>query len=71
MKKQTSLVEKAKAIKATNNWGRATDDEIELSLAWAKGEVSMTQCSKVLGTSGSRLYGKLAMGLREYIRNQK
>lgn len=54
--------------------GAITDEDIELSFAWARGEIKVKEvieAQKRAGKSGntSSVYQRLALGLRGYIRN--
>lgn len=53
-----SLLEKAKSISLRQE-NSFSDEEIELALAWLKGEVTRTQINKVLGKNLHVLYWTL------------
>ena len=58
MKKET-LLEKAKKVKYKKRRGAATNEEIELALAWIKDEVITRQVAEAMGqnaVSGRVLY---------------
>jgi hypothetical protein len=66
--REMSLVEKAKTFKR----GRAPDptsEEVELAVAWAEDKISATQASKALSIGTGGLYIRLALGLRQAIRD--
>ena len=69
-----SLLDEAKKLKPRNaNKVRQTEERIELSLAWLKGEVTTSQMAEVLGYSSSSynvLYGT-AIDLRELYKRGK
>ena len=44
-----TLLEQAKQYKTTGERGDITSEIIELAVAWAKGDISMTQVSKAVG----------------------
>lgn len=54
MEKKMTLLEKAKAAKVGRTKRVITDEEIELSLAWLKGEITTTQASKSIGSDANR-----------------
>ena len=66
-----SLLEDAKKIKTRkNNTSKQTEERIEVSLAWLKGEVTTSQVAKVLGYNSSSynvLYS-VAIDVRELYR---
>lgn len=67
----TTLIEEAKqAEKRTIH--KITPEVVELALAWAKDEVTITQVKKVLRTSESnKAYSILARALKEWEKNRK
>ena len=44
-----TLLEKAKEVKGVKKECAVTDEEYELGIAWAKGELSLRQVQKALG----------------------
>jgi len=71
---QETLVERAKKIKTANVITGMDEGVIELAIAWAKGEVTLGQCSRAMydkpsskGTGGNILY-KFAVAFRELYR---
>lgn len=59
------LLDKAKQIKTRGFYSK---DEIELALAWAKGEINLVQVSKARGHKvGEASYSFLANCLKRYI----
>ena len=71
--KKESLLEKAKKIERKNPMADNINAEhIELALAWARGEVSLSQIQKVLAMNvPSTIYSFLAFALRKHIQNKK
>ena len=71
------LIEQAKEIQGGvhSTKVRSTKDEIELAVAWAKGEIALKTVRKILDTNGysggSFSYVFLAKALREYVLTQK
>ena len=67
--KDKTLLERAKMIRDGREY-KANKEVMELSLAWAKGEVNTTQACRALGVTNrsSNVYIKMACGLRELIR---
>lgn len=62
--KQT-LLEQALALPRRVSYRtRITDEMMELSLAWGRGEVTYTQAQKAIGKGNSTVYPLLAQGLR-------
>lgn len=75
MPKTMSLLEKAKAIPRKNNGRREyTDEDCELAIAWANGEIGMAQVSKAInfkeGSQGS-IYSYLSSALRLAVQTGK
>lgn len=67
-----TLVEKAKEIKRKSKTEELNKDQIELAVAWAKNEISMTSVSKVLDIkNNSNVYTFLALALRQYIQENE
>ena len=67
-----TLIEKAKARKKPTRAARLpSNEEVELALAWARGNISYLQVSAALGTSGSGAYPFLAITLRYYLRTDQ
>jgi hypothetical protein len=72
MAKVQSLVEKARAVTGPRNY--VTDpplEEVELFLAWARGEVRQVQCCEALeipSTNRASFYTRAALALRQAIR---
>lgn len=70
--KQESLLEKAKKATIKSKTDKNIDDEkIQLALAWAKREISLSQVQRALGFSSPTTYSFLAIALRRYIESQK
>lgn len=78
------LLEKAKAHKGVRLTKKNfTKDEIGVAVAWAKDEITLLQAAKVFGNttrihrvkdyvvSNSNIYTKLALLLREYVKENK
>jgi len=67
-KGQATLLQKAKNVKAFNRSGRVTDEEVELALARAKGEVSYSQAMEAIhgNNSSAPVYAILARSLRAH-----
>lgn len=76
-KHKITLLEKAKEIPNRGNFKPISSEEIELALAWANNEITLTQAARAYGIDRrmgvSQAYNRLALALREYIRkeNQK
>ena len=67
MSNQT-LLEKAKKIKAYKVRTKINDEEYELGLAWAKGEVSISQIQKSIGYKcNSSAYALLSQCFARYV----
>lgn len=70
-----SLLEKAKLASRRKGQSKTTQEEIELAVAWALGEVTLSQVKEALGLSkdrsGVRSYLFLAQRLRDYIINNR
>ena len=71
-----SLVDEAKKYQSKRKH-QPTAQEIELALAWARGEVSLIQANQALLKSGrvaalkgAAVYSVLALALAEYVRQQ-
>ena len=64
-----TLLEQAKQYKTTGERGDITSEIIELAVAWAKGDISMTQVSKAVGKKNP--YALLARALSLYIKTSK
>jgi hypothetical protein len=70
MKKELSLLEKAKLVKSSKK--NYTEQEIELALAWVDGSISLTQIVKVFQLkSVTAGYIFIANCLKYYIKNSK
>ncbi len=75
----STLLEQARQLKATGlSSDYSVDEQIDLAIAWAKGEVSFTQVSKVIKkqTENGRVnsngtYTFLALGLRQAVTNRQ
>lgn len=66
-----TLLEKAKKINTTRKHRHSppSDEEYELFLAWAKGEVTYTQIQKLLGiSSGVMAYSRAFQYFKRYVR---
>jgi hypothetical protein len=68
-----SMLDKAKEIPVANNIRReVTDDEIELAVAWLKGDISSGQAAKAYGkTDVSNTTTRLASVLRHAVATKK
>ena len=68
-----SLLEKAKEYTTKKTAGAATEEEIELALAWVNDEVTLYQvaraCGKKSGTGN--IYIRLAIALKAHLKSQK
>ena len=59
----TTLLEKAKSFKIEKK--NISDDDVQLAIAWLKGEVITYQVAKAYGLKGSgNIYSKLAVSLK-------
>lgn len=69
---KTSLVMRAMSIPTRSSRRSISDEEIELALAWAKGDVTTAQVMRVLfpatQTGDAPAKGRMALALREAIR---
>lgn len=63
-----SLLDNAKSLKSKTH-ERISPELVELAVAWAKDEITITQVQSALNTKGSNVYAKLALALRVYIKN--
>jgi hypothetical protein len=72
MEKKLTLLEIAKKTKARGKpYKEYKQEEIELALAWVKGEVNMQQIQKALGLkNAANSYSFLVHALKYYIRNK-
>jgi hypothetical protein len=67
-----TLLEKAKEIRAKTVANDYLDEEIDLAIAWMKGEIRLIQATRVLGLRPSGTVGnKIANFLREGYRRGK
>jgi hypothetical protein len=68
-----SLLDLAKEASRRKGQNKATQEQIELAVAWALGEVTLSQVSEAIGLkrdrSGVRTYLFLAQRLREHLLN--
>ena len=70
--KKNSLLLKAKSIKS-KTIEKVSEEQIELALAWARGEVSYTQVNFAITgkeTNSGKCYTFIANGLKKYIQNK-
>lgn len=68
-----SLLEKAQELKSKrNNKKQVSQEDIELALAWVRGEVTLAQCSFAweMKSFGPQIYAKIAIALRTYLLSQ-
>lgn len=71
MNADNSLLDKAIAIGKPPK-ENVTDADVVLALAWARGQVTITQCFKAWGMSSSgAAYVKLAQALAKAVRNME
>lgn len=69
-----TLLEKAKSSATTKTGKTYSEEEMELALAWMRGEIGITQVCKALGKinlQGSDTYLFLARALRQYAIGKK
>lgn len=71
MKKEKTLLEKAKEVKTLRKRSEPNKELIDLCVAWANDEITITQVMEVLSLNGSSCYARLAIGLKVYIKNIK
>jgi hypothetical protein len=64
-----SLVERAKAIPSTQRKTSITKEEIELAVAWMKGDVTTSQVSRMMNTAPSNTIARMGSWLREAYRS--
>lgn len=70
MTDKPNLVDVAKDIE--NNRGKTRPaEEVELAVAWAKGEVSTSSVSKALNLKGASTYVRLAFLLKDHIKKSQ
>ena len=69
MKKQ-SLLEKAVNRKMVRTTTVISKEDIELAIAWANDEVTITQCATAWGVRVSGAYLKLALSLRQAVQSR-
>lgn len=64
-----SLLEEAKKIAIRRrSQGTSNSEEVELAVAWARGEVALVQVRSIMGIkNGGNVYPMLAQGLRAFI----
>jgi hypothetical protein len=66
MSKET-LLEKARQVQRGRQYRVYTTEDIELSLAWTRGEVSLKQVTSAWGLNGKNpSYVRLALALRQH-----
>lgn len=71
-KKNETLLNEAKKLGGKNiTNSNITDEQVELALGWARGQVSYIQVQRVMGLSPSTTYSFLAFSLKKYIQNNK
>ncbi len=71
--KKNSLLAKAKSMRS-KTIEKVSDQQIEISLAWARGEVSYTQVNFAIygkENNSAGAYCFIANGLRKYIQDKK
>lgn len=69
MKKET-LLQKALSEKGKKNL-KIMEEDIELALSWANGEISLSQVQKAYGAkAGSSVYAKLAVALKKHLQTK-
>ena len=64
-----SLLSNAKKIPANHYRNESKDELVELAYAWAKDEIQLGQVAKALKGGTTAAYIQLAIGLRQFIRN--
>lgn len=63
---EPSLLEKAIAYKRGTGYGTPTDEQIDLALAWLKGDITYTQALAALGRASTMsAYVMFARALRQ------
>jgi hypothetical protein len=63
-----TLLDKAKALNVKSKRSKVTEEEIELAVGWAKGEINYSQAQQILSpTSPMNVYCRLALALKEYV----
>jgi hypothetical protein len=62
-----SLLEQAQTVTQHRKQKQATNQEIELALAWAKGDINTHQVSRVLNITSSNTYSRMASLLRSAV----
>ncbi len=66
-----TLLDKAKSAANTARASESNDEEIELALAWARGQISYGQAQSAITNgrkTGMSAYPRLAIALRTHIR---
>jgi len=67
-----SLVTKAKAVPKKRGTPEINQDEMDLALAWVRGDVTFTQASRARGVNaGGGSYVRLALSLKKYLLDNK
>jgi hypothetical protein len=65
-----TLLEKARGIISPKRVSTVTNEMEDVALAWVCNEINITQIARAMGlnNSGYRVYAKLALALKQYIR---
>ncbi len=65
---EESLLEKAKNKLGRPSYKTSSEQEIELALAWVRGEIGVNQVMKAINKSSNGAYSTLALALKEHMR---
>ena len=63
-----NIVEKAQKKVRVKKLQPISDDKIELTIAWLKDEITLSQVADVLGVKDSSAYVALARGAKHYFK---
>jgi hypothetical protein len=68
-----SLLDRAKKVRVNSKTrDGVTDEDIELALAWARGEIALKQVAVALGgVAATSAYARLAISLRKVFKDKK
>lgn len=67
-----TLLQKARILQLSNKNKQITGEQVEVAVAWAKGEITYQQAQSVLSSSKTiSVYPKLARALKVYLSKEK
>lgn len=68
---EKTLLQKAKETSVRSPKNKYTKEHIELAIAWANDEITVTQCQAALNSkNGSSVYHSLLYILKQHVRQQ-